>query len=102
MKGLHAHRSDATPDQPASPIAAVRQPRLKPLGVVVVFLLMLAIGTFPSAWATPGPDNGTVPTPTPLRQHRPSGRVARQTTSCIHSGANNRVNCVSEMIWVPW
>ena len=69
MKGLHSQRPDATPDQPASPVAAARRPRLTPLGVVIVFLLMLVVGSLPSAWATPGPTNGTILTPTPEPIH---------------------------------
>jgi len=62
---LHPQRPDASPDQPASPSAAARRPRLTPVGIAVIFLLMLAVGALPAAWATPGPDNGTAPTPTP-------------------------------------
>jgi len=53
MNGLHPQRPDASPDQPASPSAAARRPRLSAVGIAVVFLLMLAIGTFSAAWATP-------------------------------------------------
>jgi len=62
---LHPQHPDGSLDQPASPPAAARRLRLSAVGIAVVFVLMLAIGTLPAAWATPGPDNGTAPTPTP-------------------------------------
>jgi len=49
MNTLHCQRPDGSFDQSTNPPTVAHRPRLTPVGLAVVFVLMLAIGALPFA-----------------------------------------------------